>query len=99
MDNLKTVIAYYRGQPGTTIRQALKALHALLAVGVDHVPAAEEAQPAVVKDAESAIAHLEKAAAAGMRGPQGLMPLAWAELTPVLMQLAGQWHAKLATHA
>lgn len=106
-DSIKTVIAYFRGQSGVSLKKALTALLAVLAAGVNAMDDSAEAPvftapppgTAAVTDPAGAIAHLEQmvqdheAMHSGKSGKKAAAFALPAWLVPILTTLLQQWLA------
>ena len=98
-DNIKTIIAYFRGQVGVSLKQALTALLAVLTAGVNAMDDGAEAEafagpPAgtsAARDPEGAVQYLENMVAnsSGKRAQAALTIPPW--LLPILTTLLQRW--------
>lgn len=104
---LKTIIGFFRGTPGVTMKQAAKALLAILAIGVDQLPDTPTPVPTpapgplAITDPESAIQTFERLVqqheaahnqhAGVAERTQAVFSLPWATLLPILLSLFQKW--------
>lgn len=96
---LKTIIGFFRGTGGVTMKAAAKALLAILAIGVDQLPDTPAPVPTpapgplAITDPESAIQTFEKIVAQheAAHNQQAVFALPWASLLPILLTLLQKW--------